>query len=77
VSETVDWSTTLVIPIPRNAADVEDVSVDGVTGSLLTRVADDGMPARYTLIWVKDGIIYGITGFNSSDDAIAMANSLQ
>lgn len=77
MSETIDWSTTLVVPIPRNAADIEEVSVDGVKGTLLSRVSDDGMPARYTLIWVKDGIIYAIVGFNSPDTAIAMANSLQ
>jgi hypothetical protein len=77
LSDTVDWTTTLVIPIPRNAAEVKDVSVDGVTGTLLTRFSDDGDPAHYTLIWVKDGIIYAITGFDSAEGALEMANSLQ
>lgn len=77
ISETVDWSTTLVIPLPRNAAEVEEVSVDGVTGTLLSRRSDEDTPARYTLIWVKNDVIYAIAGFDRADDALAMANSLQ
>lgn len=77
VSQAIDWSTTLVIPIPRNAAQVEDVSVDGVSGTLLSRPTDDGVPARYTLLWVKDGIIYAITGFDDASAALQMADSMK
>jgi hypothetical protein len=76
-SQTVDWTSTLVIPIPRNAASYEEVSVDGVTGSLLHRpFYDDGVPAHYTLLWVKNGIVYALTGFDDPDAGLALANSL-
>jgi hypothetical protein len=77
LSETVDWSSTLIIPIPRNAASVEDVTVDGVSGTLLRRTADDGVPERYTLIWVKDGIVYALSGFGLAEAALNLANSLK
>lgn len=56
---TVDWTSTLVIPVPRRATS-EDVSVDGVTGKLIQRVTD--YAPEYALIWVKDGIVYAISG---------------
>ncbi len=73
--ETVDWTSTLVVPIPRNAATYEQVAVDGTTGTLIQRPADD-MP-QFVLLWVKDGIIYSIGGLGTnSQQAIDMANSM-
>ncbi len=75
-TDTVDWTSTLVIPIPKNAATYEQVSVDGVTGTLIQRPSDDA--PQFALLWVKDGIIYTIGGLGSnSQEAIDMANSLR
>jgi hypothetical protein len=65
-----------VVPIPRNAATYEQISVDGVTGTLIQRPADDA--PQYALLWVKDGIIYAISGLGAdTQTAIQMANSLR
>jgi hypothetical protein len=75
-SQNVDWTSSLVIPIPRNAATYQEVSVDGVTGTLIQRPPDDA--PEYALLWVKNGIIYAIGGLGSdSTKAIDMANSLK
>lgn len=75
-SQTVDWTSTLVVPIPRNGASYEQVQVDGVTGNLIRRPTDDA--PQYMLLWVKDGIIYAIGGLgNEVDKALAIANSLE
>jgi hypothetical protein len=74
-TKTVDWTSTLVIPIPKNAATYEQVNVDGVVGTLIQRPADDA--PEFGLLWVKGGDIYGISGLGSdSQRAIQMANSL-
>ena len=74
---TVDWTSTLVVPIPSNAANYEQVSVDGVTGTLIQRASREGEPTTFALLWVKDGIIYAISGRGgNSDQALEMANSL-
>lgn len=71
----VDWTSTLVVPIPKNAATYEQVTVDGVTGTLIQRPADDA--PQFALLWVKDGIVYAISGLGTnSQQAIEMANSL-
>jgi len=73
--QTVDWTSTLVIPLPRNAATYEQVSVDGVTGTLIQRPADDA--PQYALVWVKDGIIYAISSLGTNtQQALQIANSL-
>jgi hypothetical protein len=66
---TVDWTSTLVIPVPDRATS-EDVSVDGVTGKLIQRATD--YAPEYALIWVKDGIVYAISG-SGTDTAPAFA----
>lgn len=75
-SQTVDWTTSLVIPIPRNAATYQTVTVDGVEGQLIQRPADDA--PQFALVWVKDGIIHAISGWGDRSEAVLkMANSLQ
>ncbi|HEY3344778.1 MAG TPA: hypothetical protein VGJ97_07610 [Anaerolineaceae bacterium] len=74
-AKTVDWTSSLVVPIPKNAATYEKVQVDGVTGTLIQRPVDDA--PQFALLWVKNGIIYMIGGLGSdSQKAIQMAASL-
>jgi hypothetical protein len=74
-TNSVDWTSTLVIPIPKNAATYKQVSVDGVTGTLIQRPSDD--EPQFSLIWVKGGIIYAIGGLGTNvEQAMQIANSL-
>ena len=76
LTSTVNWTSTLLVPIPRNAAIHEQVSVDGVTGTLIQRPSGEG--PQFALLWVKDGIIYAISGLGTnSQQAVEMANSLR
>ncbi len=75
-SQTVDWTSTLVIPIPRNGSSYKQVQVDGVTGYMIQRPAEDA--PEYAIIWVKNGIVYAIAGLgNNVDTALGMANSMK
>ena len=74
-TSTVDWTSTLIVPIPKNAASYQQITVDGVTGSLIERPSDDA--PQFALFWVKDGIIYTIGGLgNNSQKALEIANAL-
>lgn len=69
----VDWATTFVIPIPRYSAEHQDVTVDGVNGTLVqTRYGN-----QYVLIWVKDGMLYALSGAGDGASALEIAESLQ
>lgn len=73
-SQTVDWATTLVIPVPETS-NYENVSVDGVEGVLLREVNYEG--GHYILIWVKDDIVYALSGKGNSQEALELAGSLK
>jgi hypothetical protein len=80
--QTVDWTSTLVIPIPQDAASFQTVEVDGVKGTLISQHAMEDTPVGntppgYTLLWVKDGIFYSLTGFGDPSLAVSIAESLQ
>lgn len=76
-TNSVDWTSTLVIPLPRHAASYEQVEVDGVMGTLIVRMSDDGDTPSYSLIWVKNGIIYAVGGAGTNTaSAVKLANSL-
>lgn len=75
-SQQVDWATTLVIPIPRYGTTYEDVMVDGVPGTLINQSMEQYAP-EFLLIWVKDGIVYALTGSGDAAHALEIANSLK
>lgn len=71
-SERVDWATTLVVPVPRYSAAYRDVQVDGVRGTLIEQ--PDGRRPAYAILWVKDGIVYALSGRGDSNHGLAIAN---
>lgn len=74
-TSTVDWTSTLIVPIPQNASVNEQVAVDGVTGTLIQRPSGEG--PQFALLWAKDGILYAISGLGTNaEQAVNMANSL-
>jgi hypothetical protein len=74
-TSTVNWTSTLLVPIPRSASTHEQVSVDGVTGTLIQRSSDG--TSQFALLWVKDEIIYAISGLGTNvQQAVDMANTL-
>jgi Putative zinc-finger len=75
LAQTIDWKTTLVLPIPRFAGTYSQVNMNGVQATLINNSGRRG--PGYALIWVKNGIIYGLIGHGDSSEAMALANSLQ
>lgn len=74
LSQKIDWTTTLVLPIPQNGKiEYQDVQVDGVSGTLLQGSGVNGS----MLIWVKDGILYGLRVPGSAEDALKLAGTLK
>jgi hypothetical protein len=71
----VDWATTFVIPIPQGSADYKEVQVDGVSGALLQFRRGSG--PGYMLIWVKNGVVYVLSGFGNKNAALQAAAALK
>jgi anti-sigma factor RsiW len=82
LSEKIDWTTTLVLPIPTDLATVQEINVDGTTGLLFEEhgdTDDDGMYHRSrVLLWQKGGKVYVITGEDiGTSDLLDIADSLK
>ncbi|MEQ1473468.1 MAG: zf-HC2 domain-containing protein, partial [Candidatus Acidiferrum sp.] len=60
LAQSIDWRSTLVLPIPRAAGTYTPVQVAGVQGTLINSTGH--RDPHYVLIWVKNGIIYGLVG---------------
>jgi hypothetical protein len=73
--QTVDWKATMTMSVPRFLRSYEEVKVSGTKGTLLSMAGRRG--PGYTLIWTKDGIVYTLTGFGDSSQAIGLADSLK
>lgn len=72
--QTIDWTSTLVVPVPLQATTHQNVNVDGVQGVL---ISTNRLPITYTLLWVRDGMLYGLHGSGDAGKALAIANSLE
>ncbi len=75
-AQKVDWTTTLVMPLPMYGTSYKEVQVDGVTGIIIEQDLDDH-ENQYILLWVKDGIVYALTGPGNQTTALAIARSLR
>jgi anti-sigma factor RsiW len=75
-AQNIDWTTTFVIPIPRYGTSYQDVLIDDVTGTLILQDLEDH-PNQYMLLWVKDDIVYALTGPGDRSTALRIANSLK
>ncbi len=77
-SRRVEWTTTLVVPLPRSTnLGYRDVSVDGVEGTLVYPLNQSARNREYLLTWVKGDVIYALLGKGTQEDVIAIAESLR
>lgn len=72
LAASIDWTSTLVLPIPQEFATFSEVSVDGVSGLALSSIEGSGS----SLVWQKDGIIYLLANEGNLNDLLDLANSL-
>jgi hypothetical protein len=68
-----DPSKTLLIPIPIEYATSTTVQVQGVNGVAL----GDNTGLGAAVVWIKNGVIYGVAGTLSQDAVVGVANNLK
>ena len=75
-TQTVDWTSTLVLPVVRGQSKYEQVHVNGNEAALV-RPANQQKSGHYTLMWVDNGIVFGLNGTGDDTTAINLASQLQ
>jgi len=78
LAQQIDWTSTLIIPLPTNLVQFREVQVDGSTGLVLEQTGQDtGEPDRF-VIWERGGIVYAVSGHNVSvDELLQTADSMK
>ena len=85
IAQSVDWRTTLLVPVPVNAASFRQVNIQGATALLIQATAtgpDDSPEPRKlgdtVLMWSQQGVVHALTSpFVGPDTLIDIAQSLQ
>jgi hypothetical protein len=75
-TQTVDWTSTLVLPVVRGESKYEQVHVNGNEGALL-RAVNQNQSGHFSLMWVDNGIVFALNGTGDDTTAINLASQLQ
>ncbi len=75
-TQTVNWSSTFVLPVIRGESRYEQVQIHGNEGALL-RPANQEAAGHFTLMWVDNGIVFALNGTGDDATAINLASQLQ
>ena len=73
LAQNIDWTSTLLLPVPQDLATFREVRVDGTSGLALSSVEGRG----HSLLWQKDGAVYLLAGERNLRELVRIADSLK
>ena len=73
-TQTVDWTSTFVLPVLHGQTNYEKVNVGG-NDAVLLRPKLSG--ARFNLLWVDNGILYSLMGTGDDTTALNLASQIE
>jgi hypothetical protein len=74
LAQAIDWTSTVVIPLPTDVAQYREVTVDGVTGLLLEEKRSSRTGGiNSVLLWQRDGMVYAANATNVDTKVLLMA----
>ncbi len=78
-AQTIDWRTTLLVPLPANVVGFSEVNVQGSTGLMMSMVAPQG-GRRYggsLLLWSANDRVFALRGTIPAPNLLEMAQTIQ
>jgi hypothetical protein len=79
LSQSIDWRTTLVMPIPTDQISYEPVTINGNEGFLMEGEAPTGGSNEpyIGVMWQMDGMVYYLAGSQDGGTLVDIAQTLQ
>lgn len=81
IAQTVDWRTTLMVPIPADVSNFRQVNINGHAGLLLAttrQTARDKRPVESSrIMWSSGDLVFALIGNLPPDELFDMAQSIQ
>lgn len=75
-ANTIDWRTTLLVPVPAAVANFHEVDI-GAGKGLLIETATTARPRASQLLWSAGGSVFALIGDVQPEDLFEMARSTQ
>jgi Domain of unknown function (DUF4367) len=75
-ANSIDWRTTLLVPVPASVANFHEVDVGGSKGLLIETPATSG-PNRSQLVWSAGNSVFALVGDVRREELYEMARSIQ
>lgn len=72
LARAVDWTNTILLPVPQDLATFREVEVDGNSGLALSSIEGHGS----SIMWQQGGIVYLLTGDQDVDGLLALAEAI-
>ena len=74
-TQTVDWTSTLVLPVSTGTMSYKEIPIHGVQAVLL-RDKRPTASSRYAVTWIDDGIVYALESYGDDASAVDLAAQL-
>lgn len=82
LSETIDWTTTLVVPV-TDSDHIQEIQVNGTTGLLFesegfwNEEEEEYVPGMQAVVWQHSGFVLSVMGNHETSELIEIAESLE
>ncbi len=77
MSVTIDWRTTLIVPVPAKAVAYRPINVAGNEGLLITGLARDETFPGGVLMWSSGAETFAVVGAAGGEELLEIAQTLQ
>ena len=75
ISERIDWTSTLILPVPTEVAEIREIEVAGVPAVLVRPRRYEGSDMN-TLLFEKDGVLYAVNARYGDETLMQIAESM-
>ena len=76
ISESIDWTSTVLLPVPKSVAQFREVTVAGASAVLVVPQQAEGGQEPAVLLWQKDGVVYVVAAPRSLNELLQVAESM-
>ncbi len=74
LAQEIDWTSTLLLPIPTDFASYSEVTINGTSGIAITSLDGSGS----AIVWQEDGVLYMLNGETLSvEELLSFAGSIR
>jgi len=77
LATSVDWRSTLIVPVPSEAASFREVNVAGSDGLMIEVRGSERGRGENVLMWATDERVFALTGALSPVELLEMAQTVQ